>query len=212
MLAIDTASSGGSKIPIREPDAMTPMRKPDADLSSWRFQRTHTPDGLADFPGNGVPPSRKLMFRYRLRRWPLTRRPLAGAQTPRRRCVSQTPIRRRGAFSGPTPLMAWRTPPGTGQSNLHYRLCSGSESEAPGDPASSGSLSLGQTPIREPDADPSSGAHSGSTPLMAWRTSPGTGYSRAESLCSDIDSDANSLRSDIYPMAIWIRRCSGSET
>ena len=68
MLAIAAASSGGGQILIREPDAKTPMRKPDADPSSWRLQwiHIHTPDGLADSPGKGSPPSRKLMFRYRL--------------------------------------------------------------------------------------------------------------------------------------------------
>ena len=29
----------------------TLIREPDADPSSWRLQRTHTPDGLADSPG-----------------------------------------------------------------------------------------------------------------------------------------------------------------
>ena len=234
MLVIHPSSSGGSQTPIREPDAKTPIRKPDADPSSWRLQRIHTPDGLADSPGNGVPPSRKLIFRYRLRCWPLTQRPLAGArsrsvsQTPRHRCVSQTPIRRRGAFSGPTPLMAWRTPPGTGCPQAES-LCSDIDSDAGHSPVvlwtcarcrsvgqtpinrsakrrSTGrrrsigqtpigrgrglNLSLGQTPILR-----RRGAYNGCTPtlLMAWRTHPRTGYPQAESLCSDIDSDAGSL-------------------
>ena len=82
----DPAPSGGlnwSQTPIHV--SRTPIRKPDGDPSSWRLQRIHTPDDLMAW--SGVPPSRKLMFRYRLRCWPLTRRPVAGVRS---RSVSQT--------------------------------------------------------------------------------------------------------------------------
>jgi hypothetical protein len=46
-----------------------------------------------------------------------------------RRCVSHTPIRRRGAFSGSAPLIAWRTPLGR-RCPQAESLCSDIDSDA----------------------------------------------------------------------------------
>ena len=137
-----------------------------------------------------------------------------GSQIPIREADAKTPMRKphadpaswrsirrpdadpsSGVYSGSTLLMAWRTSPGTGRPQAES-LCSDIDSDAGHRPVV---LWRDQTPIREsdaktpmrkPDADPSSWRLRQPTPLMAWRPPPGTGCPQAESLCSDIDSDA----------------------